>query len=327
MSRRVIISAISAAGIIILIIMLFRTRSPFGKSNSEFASAPEKEISGIEFYQEGNELSLEKNGEKWLINGREEARKGGINFIIRILTESKIKSPVSPEMFRSEITDRKITPVLVKVYEGRKLLKSFRVYKTPSNSYGNIMKIKEGSKPFIVHVPGYEVNIGSAFTLKKQYWQPYTIFNMLPSEISSVRFENLTDTASSFSIAKVNRKYSLSGNRIELTGWDPDLVIRYISYFTFIPFETWAFELTSDEISNAMQHDPLYRITVISAEGKTTILSLWQKVKTEDGKQITDTDRLLGKTQNSDDFFIVRYFDIDPVIKERSYFFPSVSQR
>jgi hypothetical protein len=281
MRRTAIISSLTAAVIFILIIILFRTRSPFGKSNSEFASVPAEEITRIEFSQDGEKLSLEKSGEKWIINGKSEARKGGINFIIRILTESKIKSPVSPEIFKSQIEDRNISPVIVRVYEERKLLKSFRVYKTISNSYGNIMKMKENSKPFIVHVPGYEVNIGSAFSLREQYWQPYTIFNLLPSEISSVRFENIQDSASSFSIAKTDGKYTLQGDENEIRGFDPDLIIRYISYFTFIPFENWAIDMSREEIYSVLKQDPLYRITVISAEGKTTVLSLWQKMKTE----------------------------------------------
>lgn len=326
MRRTALISSLSVVLILILIIFLFRTRSPFGKSNSDFASVPTEEITRIEFSQEGEKLSLEKSGEKWTINGKTEARKGGVNFIIRILTEAKIKSPVSPEIFKSEIEDRNISPVIVRVYEERKLLKSFRVYKTISNSYGNIMKMKENSKPFIVHVPGYEVNIGAAFSLREQYWQPYTIFNLLPSEISSVRFENLKDPASSFSIAKKDGKYTLKGNENEIKESDPELIIRYISYFTFIPFESWALDLGREESSSILQQDPLYRITVISAEGKTTELSLWEKLKSENGAKSVDTDRLFGKTRNSDDLFVVRYFDIDPVIKKRSYFTQSVSQ-
>ena len=34
-----------------------------------------------------------------------------------------------------------------------------------------------------------------------------------------------------------------------------------------------------------------------------------------------DTDRLLGKTDERDELFILRYFDIDPLIKKRDYFF------
>jgi len=208
------------------------------------------------------------------------------------------------------------------VFEGRKLLKSFMVYKTASNIYGNIMKIKESTKPFIVHIPGYEVNIGSAFTLNENFWQPYTIFNMLPSEISSVRFENLADTTASFMITKKEGGYSFSGTGNELSGWDQSLVIRYLSYFTWIPFESWAFELSNEEKALAGKSDPLFRITLVSSSGKTSILSLWEKFKYEDGEKKIDTDRLFGKTQANEDLFIVRYFDIDPVLKRRSYFFP-----
>jgi len=45
-----------------------------------------------------------------------------------------------------------------------------------------MMKIKGGSKPFIVCVPGYEGDIGSGFSLNELFWQPYAVFNLLPSE-------------------------------------------------------------------------------------------------------------------------------------------------
>ena len=45
-------------------------------------------------------------------------------------------------------------------------------------------------------------------------------------------------------------------------------------------------------------------------------------MKEEQGSMTKDSDRLLGKTQNSNEFFVMRYFDIDPLLKKRSYFFP-----
>ena len=90
--------------------ILFRSRSPFGKNNSSFASEPEKEITRIEFSENGKRLILEKKGENWLINGKTEARKSGILFILRILKEIKIKSPVSPELFENEITAEEYYP-------------------------------------------------------------------------------------------------------------------------------------------------------------------------------------------------------------------------
>ena len=173
----------------------------------------------------------------------------------------------------------------MKVYEDRKLIKSFLVYKTSSNSYGNIMKIRERSKPFIVYVPGYEGDIGSAFTLNELFWQPYTVFNLLPSEIESVKFENIADTSSSFSIINRNHHFALSDLNRELTGWDSTLVTRYLSYFTWIPFETWALDMRDEEKKMVESQQPLYRITVTTPSGKKTDSYLMGKNEGRTGTQ------------------------------------------
>jgi hypothetical protein len=308
--------------IVLLLIILFRTRSPFGKNNSSFASEPEKEITKIELSDNGKKLVLEDKGENWLINGKSEARKSGVMFLMRILKEIKIKSPVSADLFDAEITAKNISPVKVKVYENRKILKTILVYKTRSNAYGNFMKLKESSKPFIVYVPGYEGDIGSGFILNELFWQPYIVFNLLPSEIESVNFENLSDTTSSFKISYKSQHFSLSSPEGMHSGWDSSLVARYITYFARVQFESWAFG-TADALRKSNESDqPLYRITVITAQGRKNVLTLWAIMKEKPGVKEIDSDRILGKTDANDEYFIMRYFDIDPLIKKRSYFFP-----
>ena len=309
------------AGVLVLLI-LFRNRLPFGEGNSQFASEPGKEITRIEFSEQGKKLLLQKNVESWVINEKTEARKSGMLFILRILLEIKIKSPVSAELFKSEITDKRIAPEKIKVYEGRKLIKSFLVYKTSSNSYGNIMKMSERSKPFIVYLPGYDGDIGSAFTLSELFWQPYTVFNLLPSEIESVKLENLADTSASFFITSGNHHPALSDLNTELAGFDSTLVTRYLSYFARIPFERWAFEMGEAAKKMVESQRPIYRITVTTTAGKKIILTLWERMAEGQGDKTKDSDRLFGRTQSIDDFFVMRYFDIDPLLKKRSYFFP-----
>lgn len=319
MNRIVVRSIILILVLGLLLVLIFLNRSPFGKNNSSFASEPKEQITRIELSGERKTLLLEQKGETWYINGKTEARKSGIQFITRILKEIKIKSPVSQELFHSEISAKNISSVRVKVFENHKLLKSFLVYKTMSNIYGNIMKIRETSKPFIVYVPGYDGNIGSAFNLNEIFWQPYTVFNFLPSEIAGVKFENLADTASSFSI--INRK-----NRFYLTGvgshnsLDSSLVVRYISYFAYVPFESWAMDLADNEKKSIEDRQPLYSITVSTVAGGRKVLKLWATTKGEGENKTIDSDRLLGRSDNTGEFFILRYFDIDPLIKKRSYF-------
>ncbi len=305
----------------LFLFILFRNRAPFGKLNSSFASDPGEEITRIEFSESGKKLTLEKKNDGWMINGKTEARKSAVLFIVRILKEMKIKSPVSPEMYESEIKGKNIVPVKVKVFEKNRLLKSFLVFRTRSNVYGNIMKIKGSSKPFIVYVPGYEGDIGSGFTSNDLFWQSYTVFNLLPSEITSVSFENLSDTASSFTIINSHHHYFLSGAGNNAR-YDSSLVYRYISYFAWVPFESWAFDIGETDARLIEAQPPLYRITVITSSGSKKILTLWGMTTGKNGAKTADSDRVLGKTDENDGLFVMRYFDIDPLIKKRSYFFP-----
>lgn len=300
-----------------LIVVFTGRHSPFGKKNTSFASRPQKEITRIVMSGDDRQLVLENENGRWLINGKTETRKSSVSHILRILREMNIKSPVSNGLFDSVIVRNDIAPVTVKVFENRKLLSDFLVYKTSANIYGNIMKKSERSKPFIVFVPGQDADIGSAFTMNELYWQPYTIFNLLPSEIISVRFENLSDTGTSFSIQKNGKTYELmtyGGNNI--TGADSMLVRRYLTYFTFIPFESWALGMNQDEKEKITGEPPAYSIIVRTLDREIAV-SLWER-KNPDGS--SDSDRLYGKTGDAPELFIVRYFDIDPVLKKREYF-------
>jgi hypothetical protein len=305
----------------IFFLILIKTRAPFGKNNSSFATEPKEEITRIELSQEGKKLTLSKKGDTWFINDNTEARKSGVLFIIRILKEIKIKSPLSPELFKSEISEKNVSPVKVKVFEKNKLLKTFLVYKTGSNIYGNVMKIRESSKPFIVYVPGYDGNIGSAFIMNDLFWQSYTVFNLLPSEIALVKFENLSDSSSSFSIANKNHRYYLTNDIDNRTGWDSSLVVRYLSYFAFVPFESWALDMGVQEQKAIESQTPLYKISVLTTSGKKMVLTLWGLTADKNGTKEIDSDKLLGKTDDRDELFIIRYFDIDPLIKKREYFY------
>ena len=308
--------------IILLLVLVFYDRSPFGRNNSSFAVEPDNEITGIQFSEGERRLTLEKKDNEWFVNDKSEARKSSILFILRVLTEIKIKSPVSHELYNTEITEKRIKPVIVKVFEKSKLIKSFLVYKTVSNTYGNIMKLKEGSKPFIVNIPGYEGEIGSAFSINELFWQPYIVFNLLPSQIGSISVENISDNSSSFTIINNNQQFILSDVSGLLSGWDTSRIVRYLSYYTRIPFETWAYQVSSDEKKKIESEKPIYIITVNKAEGGKLVLILWERWFDENGIRKKDSDRLWAKTSDRDELFIMRYFDVDPILKKKSYFYP-----
>ena len=305
--------------ILLAIVFMIRNRSPFGKNQTSFATDPEREITMIELSQTRKKVILEHADKEWIVNGKYEARKSAVSFILNVLTEIRIKSPVSPEIFAREVTGMDIIPVRVRVFERSRLINSFYVFRTHSNRYGNIMKRKLKTKSFIVYVPGLESDIGSAFSTDELFWRPFMVFNMLPSEISSVSVENFSDPGSSFKIGYSGGKFKLFCQDSLLAGWDTLRVRRYLSYFTMVPFESWAYGISESEELKIKADTPLYRIGVMKSDGKIISLTLWEKLL--EGSVIRDSDRLWAKTDERDELFIIRYFDIDPLLKKKSYFF------
>jgi hypothetical protein len=309
--------------IICLIIFYFigMHRSPFGGSNTGFAVNKGTQITGIDLIQGKSKIILRKEGERWTLNKSLEVRNSAIQFITRTLNEMAVKSTVTPEKFAGEIISKEVDPVRVNVYNKRRLVRSFYVYKTESNIYGNIMRMKPSSKPFIVYIPGYEDNIGSHFVVNELFWQPFTVFRLLPSQIESVDFRNFRDQHESFVINKSGYFFILSDSTGKNLPCDTTLVKRYISYYVSVAFENWAFNLSQAEMEAIKSSEPLYTINVKKMDGGTVNLTVWEKWNTVNGEKTRDTDRVWGMTDSGKGIFVMRYFDLDPVIKKKSYFF------
>ena len=321
MGRSFIRYSLIIIAICIAIFLVFRNKVPFGKSNTSFAVKPDARITRIELIQGNRKIRIEEVGDKWLVNRKDEARKSAVVFILKTLREMKIKSPVSSESFENEIVKNGIDPVRVNVFSRYRLIRGFYVYKTGSNIYGNIMKIKAFSKPYIVYLPGYEDNIGDNFVADELFWKPFQVFHLLPSEIESVTNEIFSDVNSSFGIESKLKSFQLTDLKTTVTGWDTAKVKRYLTYFTAIAFESWAAGLTESEINSIISSNPLYRISVKKADEKEIVLTVWEKWKTENGIRTPDTDRVWARTNQQNELFIIKYLDLDPVLKKRSYFY------
>ncbi len=308
---------------LLVMVMLFRQRVPFGRGNTNFAVKENIEISKVILYEKGEKLTLMKDREdEWIIKENGKVREEAISSLLKILKEMKIKYPISSDNFNRDISATKTEPVKVYVFGKNRLVKSFFVYQTSSNIYGNVMKMKPFSKPFVMYVPGYDADIGHYFTASMLFWKPFVVFDCLPSEIEYVSVLHFKDTLSSFRINCSRKNYELIGsNNKPVDGWDTLKVKRYISYFTYIPFEKWSDQLSLSQKDSISSSLPLYRITLKKKNNDPVELTIWQKsVRNENGEEIIDPDRLWGKSGANEEIFIVRYFDIDPVLKKLSYF-------
>jgi len=301
-----------------VLFFLFRDHIPFGRDNSDFAVPASSVITGIDLVQGDRKVTLRKTENDWTLNKSGDVRKAQVLTLVKILKEIKIKSPVSGDVFDNEVVKKKADAVRVVVYHNHRPLKSFFVYHTSSNNFGNIMKMKVNSKPYIVYVPGYEDNIGSFFSADELYWMPYIVFRTVPSQIRSVAFENHIEPSASFVIERSGSGpyFHLQGI---LHGVDSVRVWRYVSYFTAVSFESRPDTLSAGFIRGIEQAEPAYTITLSKTDGKTEILRIWERMK--DGKNgEKDTDRVWAEKNDVSGIFVMRYFDLDPILKKRSWF-------
>lgn len=308
---------------IVLIVLLIKTggKGSFSNVNTAFAVPEGEEITKIEMTQEHENLTLVLRDNVWYVNNSGEARKSAVSFLIQTLKEIEIKSPVSDDLFRTEILGKNKAPVTVKVWSGKRLVKRILVYKTESNTYGNIMKLGEKKKPFIVSIPGYEGAIGSNFNMNELFWIPFNIFNLTPDEIASVEVNYSATPDESFVVYNYSVSKPDEAERVDIEGFDSAKVKRYLSYYTWVPFETWDYESGKGESDSITSGLPMATIVVTLTSGGKERLDIWERSINQGESKIVDTDRAWGKKNDGNNLFIVRYFDIDPLLRRRSYFF------
>ena len=181
------------------------------------------------------------------------------------------------------------------------------------------MKRSLKSKPFFVSLPGYESDPGSHFIADEKFWMPYNIFNLEPDAIESIdlRFKDPDMDDVSIRMEGDDKGVYINGDSLE--GVDNESVRRYISYFTFVPFENWAFDLDPEIRSEMLASDPEI-VLELNMDGKVIDARFWSKYNETAEGLTPDTDRLYGTLNNGKDFFVVRYFDLDPLIKTADYF-------
>jgi hypothetical protein len=116
--------------------------------------------------------------------------------------------------------------------------------------------------------------------------------------------------------------FSVYENSVTINGFDSVKVKRYISYFTSVSFESWAFNMPDNERHAIESSTPLYRLNVKSKDGGVVTLTIWERLS-DPVKGEKDTDRVWAEKNDGKGIFIVRYFDLDPILKKKSYFFSS----
>lgn len=303
-----------------VLFLILRDSNPFGKENSKFCVDWSDQIQKITISEGSQVLTLTKSEQGWLVNNNKKARESAISFIIKTLSSLEIKSPITETKFQDLFAGEDMEPKLVRVEgKGRKLM-SFLIYKSNTLGEHAIFKRKAGSLPFYLSIPAYDTDPGSHFVCDELFWLPYNIFNLHPDKLKSVSLNYSDPDMDDILIEFDAKEPRIKFNGVEAVSVDSEKLKRYISYFTYIPFENWAFALHSDVKEKVLDSEPVMIFSIKMNDGSSKNVKLWLRLIEGASGVIPDTDRLYGEMDNGGELFIVRYFDIDPLIKRSEYF-------
>ncbi|MQY79593.1 MAG: hypothetical protein GH151_10450 [Bacteroidetes bacterium] len=314
--------------LLLLIVLIVVLKKPFLTNDTEFAIKDLDEVTKIVLDDKNRTLTLEKKDFEWRVNNKYPARTNAIQFFLETLSRIKIKSPVSEEKFQEDIAENEITIVNVQIFRKAKLLRKYTVFKVNSNPYGNYVRMRRNSKPFIANIPGYSGNVGVFFITHESFWQPFTVFHYYTNEIASVKVEHILNPGLSFLIIQeAQGQYELYSlpDRTSIHQFDSVAVARYLTYFTNIQFDTRIQDINPVKKDSIFSSEPQYFISLTDKQGKETSVKIFpiliENKETQSGtSKIYDLNRVYAQINKSKDPVVFKYIVIDPILKDITYF-------
>ena len=307
-----------------VIIYITKMGTPFGKDDSDFAIDEINKVTKIVLTSEQGKVELLKIREGWQVNKRFIARENSVEFLLQMLSQLEIKSPVSDEKFSKETETLTKDVVFIEVFEQLKRVKSFSLYKVNSNTYANYARKREGTNPYVLFIPGFNKPIGSLFVTKEKLWEPYIIFDYQPGMIKTVKMDYPDSTDKSFRIVKTAyNRYKLLQNGKVVPVFDTLAIERYLSYFRNIRFIRWELGIDSAETDSVILATPEFILTITDKMGSNNTIKTYSKLVSlvdNEGILTASHNEVFVKKNNEKELCVARYFDLDPVIKEIKYF-------
>lgn len=315
-----IVGAVLVALTLIALLLISR-RQPFGAGNSMLYVEDSDPVTGIIISDSDGEVELERQGQKWLVNGHKETRKNALRLLLDIIEDMRIKSPVSDERFESLVSDTGTNETRVNIYEGKRQLRSFSIFINDSIDFPGVMKKNRSNKAFTMHLPGYDLDPGSYFVAEEKFWLPYNIFSFHPEELRVLKLSYPGLQDSSFIIRQGKGSVEFFNEHYNEDAIDSLTLNRYLSYFAYVPFSKWLNDEKGEIADSLIQtNSPYFDLEIITTGNDTLKLLAWKKLLKANNGAREDTDRLWGSMNGGRDIFVMRYYDIDPVIKFPSYF-------
>jgi hypothetical protein len=272
----------------------------------------------------------------WFVNADYEARPDAIRVLLKTMHDVAIREPVSNRARENVIKQLASGGTKMEAFAGDKLVKAYFVGTETPDMLGTYMLLRDAetdensTHPFIVEIPGFNGYLTPRYSANLYDWRDKTVFRYYAPDIRSIRVDYMQKTDSSFEVRQTGRSrgFGLFTPTGKPLAFDTLAIKQYISYFNYIAHEGFATEVTKERRDSILASQPINKLTITDAAGKTNQVVLYLKKNngtapvdpTAAVPPPYDPDRMYATVNNGKDIVRVQYFVFGKLLQTPNYF-------
>lgn len=306
-------------------LLLSRRSGTYARSAVEFAVKDTGQIESVEIRDGAERLLLVRQEGTWRVNGITPVRKDRMGGMLVLLSRLEVLSPVSRS--RSEELTRRLQKegkqVIITLNKGD--TREYSVLHDTLETDATYMMMKGSGIPFRMGVRGYQRrNLAALYRTNERYWRDNLLLHYLPEQIGSVSLLNLRDPDRTFHLARnAAGRFEMSTGTVPGEWSQPTAakLNQYLGYFYGVRFDDYV-DLSQDmTMKHTIRDEPDYVLEVSSITGSRTTVKLFPLYTTDAaGNKKMDPNVLYAKIDDWDGMVILKYMEIDPLLKDPGYF-------
>ncbi len=290
--------------------------------SAEFNLKNTERITEIRFEQGENIVVLHKKNKVWLVNDTFPANQNLIKRFFKIFSNLNLVAPVSKAKRDSvrEVLNKSALKIIL--YKNSTKNSEYLLGELNAGKTGNYLLCNDNLG--LVNSLGLFKNLKNIVSANSLFWRNKIVLNKSATEIKTIVFHDFQKPQKSFLINIQNGKIALfdyQDNKID--NYDTSALNRYLSYFQNITFKEIEHNLSDTQLKYILENNKAFRIELTDQNNFNYTLNLYfkpQNLNNDFRSKKYDLNLIYGKLNNEKYLLIFEYYDIDPILKELSWF-------
>ncbi len=296
----------------IAIIYIVYKQLPSNLTSAKIALKNSHLINKISIIPEDKSPIILTKAKHWSVNKKYEANKKSIELLLQTLSGLQIS-----EVTNKTIATENKTGTIIKLFEGKVLKKKIKIIEFVKARKATLIEVDDIKKYIYANVPGLVNDLKTRIVANPLYWRTRKIISLPANQIAKLSID-YQKKEKSFSL---QQNYQLTindylGNSID---FDKEKADFYLANFFNIHFEKAITTYSILQKEALQKQNPLFILTLLDKTGNKYSIKGYP-MPNEDEPENIDTNRFIALINNDSEVVIMKYYDLDLILKTINYF-------